>query len=129
MPLGQISNSYSCISCGASFKRSGNLASHQTQATNCKWVIEQRKQVEAAEMPDYREISDQEDDPELLSDLDFELSAPLNYMDMTPDDFFDMPNEESDVLYATGNQNQCARVEHAPDLDDDEDTCLHDPQD
>ena len=54
---------FSCISCGSSFKRNGDLASHLTQAAKCHWVLKKCEQIQAAEIPDYREASDQESDP------------------------------------------------------------------
>lgn len=71
---------YICVSCNSSFKRNGDLLSHQAQARECQWVYKKRKEIEPADQLDYRELSDLEDDPpvemdmsELLLDADEDL--------------------------------------------------------
>ena len=93
---------FSCISCGSSFKRSGDLASHLTQAAKCHWVLKQREQIQAAEIPDYREASDQESDPPAESDPFF----PYEDMDVLAEDIFneESPNEGQSSRSATNPQ-------------------------
>ena len=93
---------FSCISCGSSFKRSGDLASHLTQAAKCHWVLKKREQIQAAEIPDYREASDQESDPPAESDPFF----PYEDMDVLAEDIFneESPNEGQSSCYATNPQ-------------------------
>ncbi len=93
---------FSCISCGSSFKRSGDLASHLTQAAKCHWVLKKREQIQAAEIPDYREASDQESDPPAELDPFF----PYEDMDVLAEDIFneESPNEGQSSRSATNPQ-------------------------
>ena len=115
---------FSCISCGSSFKRSGDLASHLAQAVKCCWVLKKREQIQAAEIPDYREASDQESDPPAESDPSF----PYEDMDVLADDIFDeaSPNEEPSSQSATNPvTNGQARVT-IEDMPDEDDPAFHD---
>jgi len=115
---------FSCISCGSSFKRSGDLASHLTQAAKCHWVLKKREQIQAAEIPDYREASDQESDPPAESDPFF----PYEDMDVLAEDIFDeeSPNEGQSSRSATDPitnglgqpEAGSVTVEDIPDEDD-----------
>ena len=115
---------FSCISCGSSFKRSGDLASHLTQAAKCQWVLKKCKQIQAAEIPDYREASDQESDPPMELDPLF----PYDDMDVLVEDIFDeeSPNEGPSSQPATNPMtNGQARVT-IEDLPDEDDPDFHD---
>ena len=108
-----------CISCGSSFKRSGDLASHLTQAAKCQWVLKKREQIQAAEIPDYREASDQESDPPMELDPQF----PYDDMDVLAEDIFDeeSPNEGPSSQSATNpvtNGQARVTIEDLPDEDD-----------
>jgi hypothetical protein len=121
------SKPFSCISCGSTFKRNGDLASHLTQATKCHWVIENCEQIQAAEMPDFRELSDHEDDPP----AEPELLVPYESMDIFADDIFDEQPDERPSLddmdqptsSATNGSDQQVRVKN---VSDDEDHEFHD---
>lgn len=121
------SKPFSCISCGSTFKRNGDLASHLTQATKCHWVIKNREQIQAAEMPDFRELSDHEDDPP----AEPELLVPYKSMDIFADDIFDeqpderpsLDNMDQPTSSATNGSDQRVRVEN---VSDDEDHEFHD---
>ena len=69
---------FSCISCSSSFKQSGDLASHITQAAKCQWVLTKCEQIQAAEIPDYQEVSDQE----LEAPMELDLLFPYKDMDV-----------------------------------------------
>jgi len=111
---------FSCISCSSSFKRNGDLASHLTQAAKCHWVLKKREQIQAADIPDYREASDQESDPPAESDPFF----PYEDMDVLAEDIFDeeSPNEgqysRSATDPITNGQARGVTVEDIPDEDD-----------
>jgi hypothetical protein len=120
LPSSHAAKPFSCISCGSSFKRSGDLASHLTQAAKCHWVLKKHKQIQAAEIPDYREASDQESDPPAESDPFF----PYEDMDVLAEDIFDEenPNEgqssQSATNPITNGQARGVTVEDMPDEDD-----------
>ena len=109
---------FSSISCGSSFKWSGDLASHLTQAAKCHWVLKKREQIQAAEIPDYQEASDQESDPPAESDPFF----PYKDMDVLAEDIFneESPNEGQSSRSATNPQtNGQAHVTVEEMLDED----------
>ena len=89
------------------------------QAIRCRWVLEKREEIQAAENPDFREISDQEEDPPAESDP----FIPYDQMDMFADDIFDHNepfDEEPSSATNPGPINQHAHVDDAPDEADPE---------
>jgi hypothetical protein len=89
------------------------------QAIRCRWVLEKREEIQAAENPDFREISDQEDDPPAESDP----SIPYDQMDTFADDIFDHNKPFDEDPSSAPNPrpiNQHARVDDAQDEADPE---------
>lgn len=121
------SRPYSCASCFASFARPGHLSSHVQQAAQCRWILQKRENAESAEMQDYRELSDLEDDPP--ADLEAEMS--VDPFDASADGFPEIfenhrLSEEPEPPQVppsptTSNQNdRRASVEDASDKDADD---------
>lgn len=115
------SKPFSCISCGASFSRNGDLSSHLAQAAKCHWVIQKREAIEAAKSHDYRELSDGEDDPP--AEMDFTI--PYEDMDALADDIMsdvelgDTRNTgEFDTSASVGPENCRPYIEDIPDIDE-----------
>jgi hypothetical protein len=113
---------FSCISCGSSFKRSGDLASHLTQASKCHWVLKKREQIQAAEIPDYREASDQESDPPAESDPSF----PYEDIDMLAEDIFNETSLNDGPSSPPATNPITSRQVHVEDVPDEDDPHFYD---
>lgn len=103
---------FSCISCRSSFKRNSSLLSHLAQAKKCHWVLQQCKAIEAAEIHDYRDLSDGEDDPP----GDMDCAMDYDRLDAMADEI--MGNVEPEIAVVPNLDNRRAYVEDVPDIDD-----------
>lgn len=113
--------SHICISCNRGFKTIGNLGSHQTQAASCHWVVKEREKILATEQADWRELSDQEDDP---PGGDFDMEMATGGFDAIADEILDSEDvDEQECGTTTGGT-----PDHWATAEDEEDSDLHCPE-
>lgn len=110
--------SHICISCNRGFKTIGNLGSHQTQAASCHWVVKERERILAAEQADWRELSDQEDDP---PGGDFDMEMATGGFDAIADEILDSEDIDEQESATTGGTVR----DHLATMEDEVDSDLH----
>lgn len=91
---------YTCGSCNSSFKHNGDLLLHQAQAHQCQWVLKKHEVIEPADQPDFRDLSDLEDDP----------PAEMDALEQLLDDDEDLYLDDDDIVIL--QDIQMSHVDH-----------------